>query len=244
MHVSSEVTTLTTGREVQAMLGLRAQPIAVGFLDSPPANLTRWSGPPTPAGCTFWQRAMAGSSFYTEPADHYNCSVGSYTHGIELPPERAHELGATLSFMEQSNYVAMAEVPGIPRLAKAPAYVAYAPVDDAEFTPDVVLIAATAAQGMLIYEAALKAGAGDALTTTLGRPGCAVLPLTVNTGAAALSFGCVGNRTFTGLPDQELYLALPGARWPAVAQKLGEVQRANASMQEHYLAHREKVAGR
>jgi hypothetical protein len=24
--------------------------------------------------------------FYTEAADHYNCPVGSYTHGIALPP--------------------------------------------------------------------------------------------------------------------------------------------------------------
>jgi uncharacterized protein (DUF169 family) len=186
---------------------------------------------------------MSGASFYTEPADHYNCAVGSYTHGFELPPERAGELGDTLSFMDECKYVAMEEVPGIPRLARAPRFVAYAPVDDAAFRQDVVLIAATPAQAMRVYEAALKVGAGDALTKTLGRPGCAVLPLTMASGSASLSFGCIGNRTFTGLPDQELYLSIPGEHWSAVADKLGEVQQANATMQAHYVAHRERVAG-
>ncbi len=197
-----------------------------------------------PAGCSFWQQAMSGASFYTEPADHYNCAVGSSTHAIDLPPERAGELGETLRFMDESRYVAMEEVPGIPRLERPPRYVAYAPVDDASFPPDVVLIAATPAQAMRLYEAALKAGAGDALTNALGRPGCAVLPLTVETGSAALSFGCIGNRTFTGLPDHELYVSIPGRHWPAVAEKLGEVQQANTRMEAHYLAHRARVIGR
>ena len=131
--------------------------IAIGFFDSPPPGVPRWSGGAVPAGCTFWRKALDGQTFYTLPADHYNCAVGSHTHKIPLPAERAHELTDTIGFMAQNKYVAMEEVPGIPTLGQAPGAVAYGPIEGAGFKADVVLIAAKPAQAMLIYEAALKA---------------------------------------------------------------------------------------
>ena len=208
--------------------------IAIAFFDSPPAGIPRWQGGAVPAGCVFWQKAMRGQTFYTLPADHYNCAVGSHTHKLPLPPERAHELQDTIAFMARSDYVATEEVPGIPTLATTPGAVAYGPVESAGFEADVVLIAAKPAQAMLIYEAALKAGAGSALTSALGRPACAVLPLTLGSRETSVSFGCKGNRTFTGLPDEELYVAIPGDKWPAVAGKLAEAQQANDTMGSFY----------
>ena len=58
-------------------------------------------------------------SFYTVAADHYNCPIGSYTHNIALPPERAPELEQTFSLMASLGYVKMEEVPGIPAPARA-----------------------------------------------------------------------------------------------------------------------------
>jgi uncharacterized protein (DUF169 family) len=97
-----------------------------------------------------------------------------------------------------------------------------------------VVVAARPASAMLLYEAALRAGAGNALTSVLGRPGCAVLPLARKSGAAALSFGCKGNRTFTGLGDDELYAAIPGAHWAAVAARVEEIVAANRAMEQYY----------
>ncbi|HVW86811.1 MAG TPA: DUF169 domain-containing protein [Bryobacteraceae bacterium] len=220
-------------------LGLAKPPIAIGFLDDAPAGVDAWAGGPRPAGCSFWREAMNGRSFYTVPSDHYNCAVGSYTHGIEIPPGQGAVLQDTIGFMVGNGYIQMAEVPSIPVLQKTPRFTAYAPVEKATFQPDVVLIAAKPASAMLIYEAALRAGAGDALTHALGRPGCAVLPLSVKSGAAALSFGCKGNRTFTGLPDEELYIAIPGNKWNAVTDAVESILQANATMEAHYQAHAE-----
>ena len=185
------------------------------------------------AGCVFWDKAMNGQTFYTIRSDHYNCAVGSYTHKIALPAERAHELNDTIAFMAKNNYVATSEVPGIPTLAESPGAVAYGPVDRAGFKPDVVLIAAKPAQAMLLYEAAIKAGAGSALTNALGRPACAVLPLTTTNGQASISLGCKGNRTFTGLPDEEMYVAIPGDQWEAVIEKVTETHQANLAMEKY-----------
>jgi uncharacterized protein (DUF169 family) len=208
--------------------------IAIGFFDSPPPGVPRWQGGAVPAGCVFWEKAMSGQTFYTLPADHYNCAVGSHTHSIPLPAERAHELNETIVFMARNNYVATEEVPGIPTLARSPGAVAYGPMEGAAFKADVVLIAAKPAQAMLIYEAALKAGAGGAIANALGRPACAVLPLTMASRQASLSLGCKGNRTFTGLADEEMYVAIAGDKWEAVLEKLAEASEANAAMERFY----------
>ncbi len=189
-----------------------------------------------PAGCAFWQKAWDGQAFYTLPADHYNCAVGAYTHGLTLPVERALELHDTIGLMVQHRYLDPAEVPGIPTLEPRDNVIAYAPVEVGAFEPTVVLVAARPAQAMLLYEAALKAGAGNALLNVLGRPGCGVVPLALNGRTTALSLGCMGNRTFTGLPDEELYIAVPGAKWQSVTEHLRETIGANDAMGAYYRA--------
>lgn len=216
------------------LLGLGRPPIAIGFFDSPPPGVPRWEGGPVAAGCMFWEKAMGGHTFYTVPSDHYNCAVGSYTHRIALPAERAHELNDTIVFMAEKNYLVPAEVPGIPTLAKSPGAVVYGPIEGARFHADVVLIAAKPVHAMLIYEAAIKAGASSAVTNALGRPACAVLPLTTTSSQTSISLGCRGNRTFTGLPDEEIYVAIPGDKWEAVLEKLTVAHEANAAMERYY----------
>ncbi len=222
-------------------LGLSKAPIAIGFLATPPADMRQWAQGNVPAGCSFWRAAWDGDSFYTVPSDHYHCAVGAYTHGISIPADRGAVLQDTIGFMVGNGYLRMAEVPGIPVLPTTPSYIAYAPAGQAKFTPDVVVIAVRPASAMLIYEAALQAGAGNALTNALGRPGCAVLPLALKSGAASLSLGCKGNRTFTGLPDEELYIAIPAAKWDAVVSAAESIVLANAAMETHYCAHQAAV---
>jgi len=218
----------------QMLLNLSKPPIAVAFLEKPPVGVAAWQGGEAPAGCFFWKKAQEGHIFYTTPADHYNCAVGAHTHKISLPAERAGELEQTVGFMVQNRYLAMEEVPGIPQLAATPAVIAYGPTHTVPFAPSVVVIAAQAAQAMLLYEACLAAGAGTALLNTLGRPGCAALPLALQNGSAALSLGCKGNRTFTGLPDDEMYLVIPGEKWSTVVEHLVEKAAANQTMGDYY----------
>src|SRR5688572_11172011 len=115
-----------TERELTAAFELRRRPIAIAFQDAPPAGVTRFAGS-VPSGCSFWRIAAEGATFYTVPSDHYNCAVGSHTHHIELPKERAGELEQTVSLMTQLHYIRIEEIPGFARLPKTPAVVVYAP---------------------------------------------------------------------------------------------------------------------
>src|SRR5665213_3546998 len=119
-------------------LSLTRRPVAIAFLDAAPTGVAKFSGT-EPAGCSFWRLAADGQAFYTVPADHYNCAVGSYTHNIQLPPDRIQETEATLGLMFSIGYVRPEEVPSIPRLPKEPVAIAFAPLADTTVEPSVVL---------------------------------------------------------------------------------------------------------
>jgi hypothetical protein len=88
------------------------------FRETPPAGVPQFTGV-EPSGCSFWRLAAGGRTFYTIPSDHYNCAIGSYTHNISLPPERAQELDQMLTFMTGLGYVRTEEIPAIARLPHA-----------------------------------------------------------------------------------------------------------------------------
>ena len=226
-----------TDKELEKLLGLSSPPIAIGLLDEAPEGLGRWEGGAAPAGCSFWRLAMRGGAFYTVPADHWNCAVGTHTHALgEGAPEG--QLMDTVKLMVSNGYLRESEAPGIPVLDRAPKYVAYAPLGEAAFRADVVILAAKPAAAMLVYEAAVRAGLAKGPVEGLGRPACAVVPFTLGQKQPALSFGCKGNRTFTGLPDEEMYLCVPGEDWAKLVTALDEIGEANRAMGEYYAQRR------
>jgi hypothetical protein len=129
-------------RRFVAALCLGTAPVGVTFLDQVPRGVPRFQGA-VPAGCRFWklaaERAAGASAFYTLPTDHHNCSVGSYTHNIDLTGPRAHELGDVLQLFAKIGYVKPEEVPAIPRWPTAPAAIKYERLADATSAPDVAL---------------------------------------------------------------------------------------------------------
>lgn len=220
-------------------LGLTRRPVAVTFRETPPAGVSPFSGT-EPSGCSFWRLAAAGRVFYTVPGDHHNCPIGSHTHAIPLPAERAEELPQTLGLMAKIGYVRMEEVPGIPVLPRTPGAVVYAPLGDTPVDPDVVLVAGRPGRLMLLMEAAGHAG----VTTQpglLGRPTCMALPAALAGGTIA-STGCIGNRVYTDLGDDELYVAVPGRDVARVAASLGTITAANDTLTTYHRDRRRTLA--
>jgi uncharacterized protein (DUF169 family) len=210
-------------------LGLGRRPVAVTFLDTEPAGIVKFSGT-EPAGCSFWRIAAAGRAFYTVPADHFNCAVGAYTHNVQLPPERVQETETMLGMMFNLGYVAPEEVPGIPRLSKEPAAIVFAALADAPMPPSVVIFALKSSASMLLNEAAIRAGANSSLPL-LGRPSCMALPAALAHGTVS-TLGCIGNRVYTGLGADEMYVVVPGAKLEAVSNALGIIATANTTLEE------------
>ncbi len=190
-----------------------------------------------PSGCSFWRMAADGRSFYTKPSDHYNCAIGCYTHHLPLPPEREAELGQTVEFMTSIGYIRPEDVPGIARLTKSPRFMAYAPLGEAKFTPDVVILVGRPGKLMLLLEAAARAGV-TTQPSLFARPTCMAIPAALAGGTTASS-GCVGNRVYTDLADDELYVMVPGADVEKIAAELDTIVSANAKLNEY---HRQRKA--
>lgn len=220
-------------------LTLRRRPVAVTFAEAPPGGIPRFAGV-EPSGCSFWRLAGAGRTFYTVPSDHANCAIGSYTHTIPLPPARAGELEEMLGLMTRIGYVRPEEVPGIPRLPRTPGAVIYAPLADAPLPPDVVLVAGRPGRLMLLQEAAMRAQVGVGVGF-LGRPTCMALPAALASGVVA-STGCVGNRVYTDLGEDELYVAVPGKALAAVSEAIGTIVAANATLADYHRDRRQALA--
>jgi uncharacterized protein (DUF169 family) len=210
-------------------LRLERRPVAVAFLDAEPAGIPKFSGT-EPAGCSFWRLAAEGRTFYTVPADHFNCAVGAYTHTVHLPPDRIQETETMLGMMFNLGYVKPEEVPGIPRLPKEPAAIVFAPLASTPVAPSVVIFACKSSASMLLNEASNRAGASSALPL-LGRPSCMALPAALAHGTVS-SLGCIGNRVYTGLGADEMYVVVPGAKLEVVSDALGIIANANATLEE------------
>jgi len=226
-------------REISAITKAARRPVAVTFLDGPPANVQKFAGT-EPSGCSFWRLAAEGRTFYTVPENHFNCAVGAYTHNITLSPQREKETEQTLKMMFDLGYVKPEEVPQIPRLAKSPKAILYAPLGEAAAAPDIVLFAVRPAGAMLLHEAASRAGVGNG-APALGRPTCMALPASLQHGAIT-SLGCIGNRVYTGLGEDEMYVVLRGKDLPAVAEALKTIGNANAALRDYAKGRREQRA--
>jgi len=226
-------------RAVKDRLGLMRRPVAVTFRDAPPSGVARFAGT-EPSGCSFWRLAADGGVFYTVAADHHNCAIGSYTHGIDLPPERAAELPQTLGLMANLGYVRMEEVPSIPRLPKAPGVVIYAPLGETPLDPDVVLVAGRPGRVMLLLEAAGRAGVA-VQPSLLGRPTCMALPAALAGGTTA-STACIGNRVYTDLGEDELYVVIPGRDLARVVDAVETIRIANDTLAQYHRGRRQALA--
>ena len=213
-------------------LKLTSSPVAIAFVDEAPPGVPHVT-PVEPASCGYWRRAADGETFYTVADDHKRCPVGAHTHNVTLSSAEKDELSGLVQTMVDLSYLKLEDVPRIPT-RKTPLEVAvYAPLEDAPLSPDVVLVRGNARQLMLLAEAAQAAGVAGT-GPTMGRPTCAVLPEAINSARTSASFGCIGNRVYTGATDDEAYFAIPGPQLRVVEEKLATIVNANLELEKFH----------
>jgi uncharacterized protein (DUF169 family) len=222
-------------RKLMRALGGKRRPVAIAFLDEAPKSVEKFEGS-KPSSCSFWPLAAAGRIFYTAPEDHQNCPVGGYTHGV-LQPERMTDLQQALGLMESIGYIRMEEVGGVFHMDQSPAAILYAPLGETPAPPSAVIASGPASGVMLIAEAATRAGEMSRLPL-LGRPTCMAIPAAIGAGAVA-SAGCIGNRVYTEIGGDELYIMLRGSSLEKIVQELDMIETANRTLTEY---HRERKA--
>jgi len=130
-------------------------------------------------------------------------------------------------------------VPGMPRLPTTPAVTLYAPLSKSPVAPDVVLLAGTPANLMLLHEAAARAAIN--VLPLLGRPTCMAIPAALSGGVAS-SLGCIGNRVYTDVPDDQFYSVVAGTDLASVVDQLAAIASANTTLAEYHQGRRATLA--
>jgi len=230
-----------TAAALTRALNLTQPPIAICFTDDLPYGVAQWSGP-IPAGCRFWQEA-ATRTFATTAADHERCAIGQYTHGLDMSPAAATDLGDALKVFADLTYVRPEDIAAIPVLENKSRYVIYGPLAGAPAAPDVVMLFVRADQTLVLSEASQQLEGG--LPPAMGRPACAVVPQARNTGRSALSLGCCGARAYLDVltPDVALY-AVPGPSIAAFTERVAALSQANTVLTKfHEIRRRDIEAG-
>jgi uncharacterized protein (DUF169 family) len=203
-------------RALVELLGLDHVPIAINFEESMPADVRLFDQPPPAAACVFWMHAHE-ETFVTVPADHANCSVGRFTHGLA---EAAEIIGNDdVAALLDVGWVTMDAFAGVAHLSYRPEAISYGPLSECLSEPDVVMLRLNPRQMMEI---------NDALPVEFsGKPQCQILPRAVDRQVIAASMGCALSRARTGMSDDELTCAVPGGRVEELVNALTTVRRAN-----------------
>ena len=229
------------GQDLKESLRLQKEAIAVSFLDEVPKDIPRYGGPEVPSGCSFWVKCQ-DSTFYTVAEDHLNCPIGTITQGFSIPEERMGEAQTLFELMVDNRYVSTQELENVPKIKSTPKAVVYSTLSRVTSGPDVVLLACNAYQAMLLSEAVIASGFGG-FSGPMGRPTCAALPVTLESENPTLSLGCIGNRVYTQLGEDQMVITIPGKKLDAIVTNLSDMVKTNALLEG---AHTEKkqITGR
>lgn len=213
-------------------LALATRPVAVTFSRERPPDVREPSGP-VPAGCSFWELGSR-QTLATSAKHHEFCSIGIHTHNLaNAPPSYQHELETALGAMQGLDYVRPAEVEALPVMALRNEHVVYGPLEDATKRPSVVLIFATAAQGLVLAEAVARV---DGKTPpAMGRPACALIPQVLNSSQSGSSLGCCGARAYLDvLADDITVWGLLGERLEQYVLEVERLSKANSVLRRFH----------
>jgi uncharacterized protein (DUF169 family) len=202
-------------------LHLTTEPIGIGFSSEAPPDVPAFDAPMpspsadgrtgrVPAGCVFWVHA-ADKVFTTETADHGNCSVGSFTHGLRSAEEVAGN--ADVAALVGSGWAPETLLTVLPQVSGRPSHVTYGPLASFPGDPDVVMIRLNGKQLMVLSDAE-----PDMLIE--GKPQCHIIPLAREKQEVAASVGCMLSRVRTGMPSTEMTCAIPTPRLAELVEKL------------------------
>ncbi len=229
---------LELARTLTESLKLQQPPVAVCFTDTVPAGVGFWSGR-SPAGCRFWQEA-GSRVFATVAGDHSLCSIGQYTHNLEMTLVAAKDLGDALKVFAELGYVREQDIPQIPVLASKPKYVIYGPLAEIPIDPDVVLLFVRAGQTLVLWKPP-NSWKTDCHPRWAVRPARSYRRRRIP-GRSALSLGCCGARAYLDVLSDDIALyALPGAALSAFAERIAALSNANSVLAKFHQIRRKDV---
>ena len=221
-------------------LQLNQPPVGLAFVDAVPEGVAA-TNRRVPSACTFWRLAEQGV-FYAGAEDHQECPIGMLTMGFMMPVTDQQRAQALVETMASVEYFSPAEVAALPVVEKPHQYIVYGRLDQFPGEAEVVLCILNTRQAMLVAEALGNLSWLQSGQSAFGRPTCAVIPRTIKSGAASMSFGCVGARTYINLTPGEVVLTLPASAFAGLVERLEVIVTANNALAPYHQSQKEKFS--
>lgn len=213
-------------------LQLPHMPVGLAFVEEVPEGIQHQETA-VPSACTFWRLGEKGV-FYATGDEHKECPIGMMTMGFAMPTEAQQRAGVLVETMASVEYFSPAEVSALPIVKKPHTSIIYGRLDEFPVEADVILTVLNNQQAMLVAEALGNTNWLQGGQNTFGRPTCAVIPRTMQTGETSMSFGCVGARTYMGLTPSELVLTIPVQKFAQLVERLQTIANANAALAPYH----------
>lgn len=220
------------------LLHLKQPPVGLAFVENVPENVQR-TGKRVPSACTFWRLAEQGL-FYATAEDHQQCPIGMMTMGFNMLESSQEQAQALVETMASVQYFSPEEVSALPTVKKPHSSIVYGRLDLFPIEADVVLSILDTQQAMLVAEALGNMNWLQGGQTAFGRPTCAVIPRTLQTQNASMSFGCVGARTYIGLTPAELVMTIPASEFASLVERLQTIVSANNALAPFHAQQKER----
>lgn len=215
----------TVARVLKEDLALSEPPVQVTYLEGPPKGPSRLD-PPLPSVCSYFV-AGRGDALAADLTDHEPCEIGAYVLGLPPTGTLGSRIASTVQFMERVGYLAAGEAARIPRNARAPPWVVYAPLGEVAEPPTFVLFTVGPRGLMLVVEATSSGDPRLPPAPLLSRPMCALVPVLHSGQPVAISVGCAGSRVHTGMSDGEMMVGVRGDALMTLADRVHQLGRAN-----------------
>lgn len=214
--------------KLKALLGLKGSPVAVKLAAAQgeiPAGMPELKE--KVRHCEMVQKARAGDVFYATRERHA-CAGGAGALGIAETPEKitTGEFYFGLGRFKTPGS-AKRTMDAVPRTGKHFVASMYAPLEKANFKPDVVVIIGNPKQLLKIAQSNIYEKGGRNIVGFSGIQSlCAdAVAQPYNTGEMNATFGCDGSRKFAKIADDELIVGMPVAKLEGVVEALEKISK-------------------
>ncbi|WP_414468812.1 DUF169 domain-containing protein [Methanobacterium sp. ACI-7] len=214
------------GEKLNELLKLENEPVAIKWSVKEPKDVEKEEG--KSKFCTKLTKAMKGEIFYAT-LEEEECMGGARYSGLKDMREYPANVQSGAFMVPKGLYK---NIPAVQRSRENETYInpgifsaiVFAPLNKAEFEPDVIFIVCNAKQGMEI----LHANAYDSGEHGLGAdaaPVCSSMAAApYMTGKVTYGFGDVASRQNMDINQEYIMISIPGSELSRIVSNLGEMR--------------------
>jgi len=213
------------GEKLKELLKLENEPVAIKWSVREPRNIEKEEG--KSRFCTKLEKAMKGEIFYAT-AEEEECMGGARYSGLKDKCEFPANMQSGSFLVGRGVYK---NVPAVQRSWKQNQNVepgifnaiTFAPLNKAEFDPDVIFIVCNAKQGMEILHANAYDSGSHGLGADSGPICSSMAAVPYLTGKVTYGFGDVGARNNMNVKPEEVMVSIPASEFSRIISNLEEM---------------------